>query len=131
MAGVAKFHRVELVTSSEDFRRLVQKISDHDELSWFDLTPGSLLGDIDPSQLALLVQACEQNSDLHVVSYCRDLRTLNRLVPHAAFYYLARGDKNPYLVFNPWVDPKSPLIDGDVFGKLGGEAHKIYRRPKR
>jgi|GEM_PF-6460066 len=44
MAGVAKSNRVEMVTSSEDFRRLVQKISDHDELSWFDLTPGSLLG---------------------------------------------------------------------------------------
>ena len=131
MAGVANPNHIELVVRAEVFHRLVQPVYDNDELAWYGLEPRGLLGDLGPSQLAALIQVCQRHPEFHIISYCKNLRTMNRLVHNAAFFYMAGGDKNPYLVFNPWVDPMGPLLDEDVFGKLGCEPHEIYRRLKR
>ncbi|MCX6105964.1 MAG: hypothetical protein NTY08_09055 [Proteobacteria bacterium] len=128
MAGVANPNHIELIVRTEVFHRLVQPVYDNDELGWYGLEPRGLLGDLGPSQLATLIQVCEQQLEFHIVSCCKNLRTINRLVTDAAIFYLARGDKNPYLVFNPWVDPMASLLDEDVFGKLGCEPHEIYRK---
>ncbi len=131
MAGTANPNRIELIFRHDAFHRLVQRITDSDELSWYGIEARGLLGDIDPSQLPILIKICEQNREFHIVSFCKNFRLLNRLVFDAAFYYLARGSKNPYLVFNPDADPLTPLLEEDVFGKLGCEPHEIYRRRKR
>ena len=131
MAGVAQFNRTELIVSSEQFYRLVHPLTNTEELNWYGLEPRGLFGDLGPSQLQALMTVVEQCPEFHIVSHCQNMRTLNRLVEDAAMFNLARGDNNPYIVFNPWLNPCAPLIDDDVFAKHGRELHEIYRRLKR
>ena len=130
MAGVANPNRIELIVRSDVFHGLVHRVTDIEELAWYGLESRGLLGDIDPSELRTLTEVCAQYPEFHIVSYCKNRRIMNRLVHEAAFFYLARGDKNPYLVFNPWVDPMAPLFSENVFGQLGREPHEIYRGRK-
>ncbi len=50
---------------------------------------------------------------------------MNRYVANQRVYMLALGDKNPYLVLNPWIDPRRPLMEEDLFSKLGCEPEQI------
>jgi hypothetical protein len=130
MAGVANSERMELIVTADQFYSLVTPITDVHELNWHGLEPLGLMGDLGPSQLANLMMVCEENNEFHIISYCQNLCTMNRPIQDAAFFRLAIGDKNPYLVFNPWADPLASLIDEDIVAKLGCELHEIYRRLK-
>jgi len=131
VAGVVYPNNTEVLVSPEEFHRRVQKITDLHELAWYGLESTGLLGDLGPSQLKVMMSVCAEARGFHIVSYCKSFRTVNRFMDDAAFYYLARGDKDPYLTFNPWINPNAALLDEDVFAQLGCELHDICRRLKR
>ena len=130
MAGVANQYRVELTTDGQVFHGKVKTIIDNNELHWLGLEPFGQIGSFLPKDLPTLLAFCCDNSEYHVVTYTSGQRYVNRVVPDEKIYMLATGDKNPYLIFNPWVNPLHPLIEEDLFSKLGCEPDQIKRRRK-
>jgi hypothetical protein len=130
MAATANENRVELIVDGDIFWSKVYAIRDNDELHWIGLEPFDAIGGFGERGGPKLVEFCAANPEYHIVTYTSDNRFVNRYVPGQRTYKLATGDKNPYLVYNPWINPMRPLIEEDVFGHLGCEAHEIGRRRK-
>jgi hypothetical protein len=130
MAGVANENRVELTVDSEIFASKVKTIIDNDELTWLGLEPFGQIGSFRSKDVPTLLAFCRENQEYHVVTYTCGQRAVNRYVPNERIYILATGDKNPYIVLNPWINPLRPLIEEDLFGELGCKPEQIKRRPK-
>ena len=128
MSAVANSERVELTVDSEVFHRAVKIIIDRDEILWLGFDPFSQIGTFQQSDTPSLLDFCAKNPEYHIVTYTSGHRYVNRYVPEQRVYKLATGDKNPYLVYNPWIDPERHLIEEDVFSKLGYEPDQIRRR---
>jgi hypothetical protein len=130
MVAVADENRVELLIEGPDFYDRVKIVCDNDELEWFDLKPFGLTGTFRADEAPALLKFCKSHADYHIVTYTSGDRYVNRYVPGQRVYHLAKGDRNPYLVYNPWIHPRRPLIDEDIFSKLGCEPGDIKRRRK-
>ena len=130
LAGVGNENHVELMLDAEEFGKLVRIIVDNDELTWLGLEPFGLIGSFRAKDAPKLLKFCDVNQEHHIVTYTSDHRAMNRYVANQRVYMLALGDKNPYLVLNPWIDPRRPLIEEDLFSKLGCELEQIKRRLK-
>ncbi|MCX6109871.1 MAG: hypothetical protein NTZ90_09760 [Proteobacteria bacterium] len=132
MGATANEHRVELIVDGDIFWSKVRSICDNDELLWLGLQPFNMVGGFTWSDGPSLLEFCAAHSEYHIVTYTSENRYVNRYIPGQRIYRLATGDDNPYLVYNPWVDPLRPLIQEDVFGQLGCEAHEVGQgcRPK-
>jgi hypothetical protein len=130
MAAVANDQRIELVVDGRAFQKRVKIIRETIELEFLGLTPFDLIGGFCKYDQQKLWSFCAENSQFHMVS-CDGERTYNRHVPDLPIYYIAEGEKNPYLVCNPWVNPLRLVIEEDVFGKWRCEPHEINRRRKR
>ena len=87
-----------------------------------------MVATVDEHRIELIVDGDIFWSKVH--TYTSENRYVNRYVPGQRTYKLATGDSNPYLVYNPWVNPLRPLIQDDVFGQLGCEVHEIGRSKK-
>ena len=130
MSAVANSERVELAVESEVFHRAVKIIIDRDEILWLGFDPFSQIGTFQQSDIPSLLDFCAKNPEYHIVTYTSGHRYVNRYVPDQRVYKLATGDKNPYLVYNPWIDSERHLVEEDVFSKLGCEPDQIRRRRK-
>jgi hypothetical protein len=130
MAAVGNENHAELMLDAVEFGKLVRIIVDNDELTWLGLEPFGLIGSFRAKDAAKLLEFCDLNQDHHIVTYTSDHRAMNRYVANQRVYMLAMGDKNPYLVLNPWINPMRPLIEEDLFSKLGCEPEQIKRRLK-
>ena len=130
MSAVANKNRVELTLKSDVFHRAVKIIVDRDEILWLGFDPFSQIGSFEQSDIPSLLDFCAKNPDYHIVTYTSDHRYVNRYVSVQRVYKLATGDQNPYLVYNPWIDPDRHLIEEDVFSKLSCEPDQIGRRRK-
>ena len=129
MGAVANDQRIELIVDSLAFQKRVKMIYDCADLNWLGLTPFDLIGGFCEADQQLLLSFCAENPHFHIVS-CDGERRYNRFLPDFRIYYLAAGERNPYLVCNPWVNPLRPIIDEDVFGKWCCEPHEVNRRRK-
>ncbi|MCX6107335.1 MAG: hypothetical protein NTY08_16030 [Proteobacteria bacterium] len=130
MAAVANQNRVELTLDGDIFNRLVNIIIDNEELKWLGLEPFGQIGSFRHKDVATLLAFCIDHLEYHIVTYTSGDRYVNRYVPDESIYMLATGDKNPYIVFNPWISPRRYLIEEEVFSKLGCEPDQIKRRHK-
>ena len=130
MSAVANSERVELAVESEVFHRAVKIIIDRDEILWLGFDPFSQIGTFQQSDIPSLLDFCAKNPEYHIVTYTSGHRYVNRYVPDQRVYKLATGDKNPYLVYNPWIDSERHLVEEDVFSKLGCEPDQIQGRRK-
>lgn len=98
MAGYANEHRVELITDRHAFKRQTGMIVDFREIQWLGFTLDNTAGMFCDERVSALVRFVEANRDYHIVTSDSKYRWLNRFVPGYEVYYLAEGDKNPYLV---------------------------------
>jgi len=130
VTAVANINHIELVVESDTFHKAVKIIVDPDELHWLGFDPFSQIGAFQQSDIPSLLDFCQQNPEYHVVTYTSDHRYVNRYVPDQRVYRLATGEKNPYLVYNPWIDPERHLIEEDVFSQLSCEPDQIRRSRK-
>ena len=130
MVATVDEHRIELIVDGDIFWSKVHTICDTEELRWLDLDPFDMIGGFTEGDGPTLVEFCLAHSEYHIVTYTSENRYVNRYVPGQRTYKLATGDSNPYLVYNPWVNPLRPLIQDDVFGQLGCEVHEIGRSKK-
>ncbi len=130
MGAVANKEHVELILDSGAFHKAVSIIVDRDEILWLGFDPFSQIGMFQSSDTPSLQDFCEKNPEYHIVTYTSGHRYVNRFVPDQRVYMLATGDKNPYLVHNPWIDPMHHLIEEDVFSQLSCEPNQIRRRRK-
>ena len=105
-------------------------VVDPNEILWLGFDPFSQTGAFQQSETTSLLDFCAQNPEYHIVTYTSDHRYINRYVPDQRVYRLATGDKNPYLVYNPWIDPQRHLIEEDVFSKFSCEPDKLKRGRK-
>ncbi|MCX6111290.1 MAG: hypothetical protein NTZ90_16970 [Proteobacteria bacterium] len=130
MAAVANQNRVELTLDSDVFNNLVKIIIDNDELTWLGLEPFGQIGSFRCKDVPSILAFCADYIEYHIVTYTSGDRYVNRYVPGESIYMLATGDKNPYLVFNPWISPRRYLVEEDLFSKLCCEPDQIKRRRK-
>ncbi len=130
MGAVANINHTELVVKSEDFHKAVKIVVDPNEILWLGFNPFSQTGVFQQSETTLLQNFCAQNPEYHIVTYTSDHRYVNRYVPDQRVYRIATGDKNPYLVYNPWIDPERHLIEEDVFSKFSCKPNQIRRGRK-
>jgi len=66
-----------------------------------DIEPSSVTGAFDPQRVAEMTQFCRKHPEYHIVSLIRDGSYLNGFSANGSSYYLANGDRNPNLAFNP------------------------------
>jgi hypothetical protein len=130
MGAVANQNRVELILDAKTFHRAVKIIVDQEEVRWLGFDPFSQTGSFHPEDVPGILAFCAKNPEYHIVTYTSDHHYVNRYVQGQKSYMLATGDKNPYLVHNPWLDPNHHLIEDDVYAMLGCEPHQIRRRRK-
>jgi hypothetical protein len=130
MGAVANDNRVELTVDSEVFHKAVRIIVDRDEIMWLGFDPFSQIGMFQQDDVPALLAFCAGNSEYHIVTYTSSDCYVNRFVLGQHIYMLAKGDKNPYLAHNPWINPMHHLIEEDVFSQLGCEPDQIRRRRK-
>jgi len=117
MSAVANGHCIELMVDGTEFQNRVKVVYYIDELMWIGLTPFNLIGDFCDDDAETLLKFCAEHPEYHIVS-CDGERVYNRYVAELRSFYLAKGERNPYLVHNPWVNPHLPVIDWDVFEHL-------------
>jgi len=127
MGAVANDKRVELTMDGSEFQKRVKVLYDNDELEWLGLKPFDLIGGFAEGDEVALLAFCAENPQYHIVS-CDGERIYNRYIPDLNRYYLAGGEQNPYIVYNPWVDPLLPVLDWDVFENLTCDPREIKRR---
>jgi len=127
MSAVANGHRIELMVDGTEFQNRVKVVYDIDELMWFGLTPFNLIGGFCNDDAETLLKFCAEHLEYHIVS-CDGERVYNRYVAQMRSFYLAKGERNPYLVHNPWVNPHLPVIDWDVFEHLPSDPRYLRRR---
>jgi len=130
MSATVNEERVELIVEGEVFWGRVNGMNDNDELRWLGLEPFDMIGGFNENDGPTLVNFCAANHEYHIVTYTSEDRYVNRYVPGQSTYRLATGDKNPYLVYNPWVNPLRRLVVEDFLSQLDREADDIDRRRK-
>ncbi|MBF0442653.1 MAG: hypothetical protein HQK54_12170 [Oligoflexales bacterium] len=111
MSASCHEYKIELTDNVHAFFRQTGIILNHEELEWlgFQLKNGftTIFGD---SEVPLIIQFCEENPEYHIITMTQPGHIENRYVPGKRVYYLAKGDKNPNLVLNPFIGPNAPLF---------------------
>ena len=100
MAAFANANRIELIRDRHDFKRRTGMILDFREIQWLGLSLDNMQGMFCEERVTLLLNFIEKHNDYHVVTSDSKFRWTNRYIPGHQVYYLAEGDKNPYLVLH-------------------------------
>lgn len=114
MGALGHGSRIELIVNISEFFKRVGLICDYQEFDWLGLERGMSLTSFPPHLVGQLLDLCEQDPTYHLVSGTAPGRLVNKYVPNALSYQLAKGDKNPNLVLNAFIDPKRALVDEEL-----------------
>ena len=79
-------------------------------LEWLDLPYDSFSGTFWPKKLALITKFCEQNPTYHIISITAPGRYENKYVPDCQQYLLGKGDRNPHLVLDLFLQESIDLF---------------------
>jgi hypothetical protein len=100
MAGYANENRIELISDRYKFKHYTGMILDFREIQWLGLTLDNTVGMFCDERINTLLRFVEVNRDYHIVTSDSAYRWINRYIPGYDVYYLAEGNKNPYLVLH-------------------------------
>ena len=110
MGAVANERRIELITKPRDFVARTGMILDFKEIQWLGFTVDNLMGMFCDDRVRQLLRFVESNRDYHIVTSDSKFHWTNRYIPGHDVYYLAEGDKNPYLVLHTNLDSERQQI---------------------
>ncbi|MGE0172495.1 MAG: hypothetical protein AB7T49_06920 [Oligoflexales bacterium] len=85
-----------------EFRKLVGILSlvDLEDIE-VNILPASAFGFFEPDALAQLIKYCHDNPGTHIVSMIHSESFVNRCIFGSSLFYLATGDSDPNLIFDP------------------------------
>lgn len=90
MIDLAYYKRI-----NAEFYRRVGAIGCVERLNAMGLEPMSIIGTFWPKQVQSLLNICDKNSRLHIITNVHPGLTVNRYVVGDCRYHLADGDDNP------------------------------------
>ena len=114
MVAVAHERRIEMYDELLAFYGRTGLIYSFSELMRLGFAKDDVTGAFRSDRIAELLEYCAKRPAFHVITMTQSGRYENRYVPGKKVYYLADGDKNPYLVLNLFLQ-KSP----DLFAEEG------------
>ena len=117
--------RIDVIVDVDEFYSRVGMIASYLELSWLGLETDLCFSFFWGHQIQRLLHFCFENPEYHIVSSNTPGRLVNRYLPDAQTYKLAKGDKNPNLVFNHFLSPKRTLVDEEVIGAALAILHHV------
>lgn len=127
MSGQSKLRQT-LITSLRDFNTRVGLIQNYQEIERLGLVPRSMEAMFFSRDVATILNFCTQNQEYHVVTCTDGYRLENRYIPGYSMYHLAKGDKDPGLVFNWRLNPNRHLEHEIFIDELEAVLSDIKRR---
>jgi hypothetical protein len=91
---------MEIINDSHEFYLRVKVLRYEDEFEGIGILPSTRIGIFSPDRFGELVAFCQKNPEYHIISKVSLHLNLNKPVPGAGLYRLARGDKNPNIAFS-------------------------------
>lgn len=114
MSATVRAGHIELLVDINEFFNRVGIIGHYEELEWLGFIVDNFGGSFWPERVTELQRFCLENPEYHIVTYTDSGRYANKYVAGKGLYRLAKGDKNPSLVLNHFIDPKRELVAEDM-----------------
>lgn len=90
------------ICNRRDFKQRVMLLDAVDQESLdLKILPETVAGLFNYDVLPNLLKICRENPELHIVSVVDHTVLVNRCVPGADYFFLAEGDNDPRLIFDP------------------------------
>jgi hypothetical protein len=121
---------VEIIDDIHIFYRRVGLIKYSGRLIPLGLTTDNIGAMFRCSQIDELLEFCSENPAYHIVSGTSPGMCTNRYVEGCTIYMLAKGDKNPNLVLNPYIKKGHELFMEEMHEKVLAIIADMDRREK-
>ena len=106
--------RIELIVDICEFYERVGMVAPYTALERLGLATNLCFSFYWAEDLPQLLDFCRDNPEYHIISSDTPGRLVNRYLPGAKTYSLAKGDRNPNLVLNPLVNSKRALVHEEM-----------------